>query len=264
MDGQTRERSAGKLTIGLDLGERKSHFCVLAGDGAVLEEGTVVTNPSSFEKHFRNYSPSLIALEVCPHSRWASQVLERCGHEVLVANPIKIKLITQATQKNDRVDARTLARTGAIQPDHGQARSRPKHGVKASFTNSGCDLHCRWMSMPQRFVHLSGNPQMVQEHGELPGHGNDRSLSSAATSALGNGEPPAPQVAVLAKRTENIVRRLHHQSPQVAIPVLANSHLWIAGPGLMLLRSQSENNTRPAGCARNGSDLQASSRRPAL
>lgn len=99
-----------KLTIGLDLGDKKSHYCVLDKDGVVIEQGSVPTNPESMEKHFRQYPPSLVALEVSTHSRWVSQLLQRCGHEVVVANANKVKLISKSNRKNDRVDARTLAR----------------------------------------------------------------------------------------------------------------------------------------------------------
>lgn len=106
----TQQASNGMLTIGIDLGDKRSTYCVLGKDGEVMEEGAITSTPLSFERHFLKYPRSLVALEVCFHSRWASQVLERCGHEVLVANVCKVKLITQANRKNDRVDARALAR----------------------------------------------------------------------------------------------------------------------------------------------------------
>lgn len=99
----------GMLTIGVDLGDKRSYYCVLGKDGEVVEEGTLTTTPLSFERHFQKYPRSLVAIEVCFHSRWVSQVIERCGHEVLVANACKVKLITQANRKNDRIDARMLA-----------------------------------------------------------------------------------------------------------------------------------------------------------
>jgi predicted NBD/HSP70 family sugar kinase len=58
----------GKV-IGIDLGDRKSHYCVLNEDGIVIEEGAVQTTPAAFLKHFADVESSLIALEVCGHSR---------------------------------------------------------------------------------------------------------------------------------------------------------------------------------------------------
>jgi transposase len=46
-----------------------------------------------------------IAIEAGTHSPWASRVLEECGHEVLVANARKLRLIYSNKRKTDKVDA---------------------------------------------------------------------------------------------------------------------------------------------------------------
>jgi transposase len=58
---------------------------------------------------FGQMPSSRIALEVGTHSPWVSRQLAAMGHEVIVANAHKVKLITQSTRKNDRVDAQKLA-----------------------------------------------------------------------------------------------------------------------------------------------------------
>jgi len=60
--------------IGIDLGDRKSNYCVLNEDGVIVEEGTVQSTPAAFSKHFGILEPCLIAMEVGVHSRWASRV----------------------------------------------------------------------------------------------------------------------------------------------------------------------------------------------
>ncbi len=105
----------GKV-IGIDLGDRKSHYCVLNEDGIVMEEGSVQTTPTAFSRHFAGLESSLIALEVCGHSRWVSRVLRECGHEVVVANPVRLKLIHKSSRKSDRVDACALARLVRVDP----------------------------------------------------------------------------------------------------------------------------------------------------
>ena len=57
-----------------------------------------------------------IALEVGPHSPWVSRLLAECGHEVIVANPRQLKLITESSRKCDPVDAQTLARLARVDP----------------------------------------------------------------------------------------------------------------------------------------------------
>ncbi|HEV2199673.1 MAG TPA: IS110 family transposase [Bryobacteraceae bacterium] len=55
-----------------------------------------------------------IALEVGTHSPWVSRLLSSLGHEVIVANPRQLQLITQSSRKDDKVDAKTLARLARI------------------------------------------------------------------------------------------------------------------------------------------------------
>jgi transposase len=57
-----------------------------------------------------------IALEVGTHSPWASRQLSELGHEVLVANPRKLRMIYQSRSKQDRLDARALARVARMDP----------------------------------------------------------------------------------------------------------------------------------------------------
>jgi transposase len=67
-------------------------------------------------KHFSGKPPMRIALETGTHSPWVSRLLEECGHEVLVANSRKLRLIYQNPSKNDRVDAFYLARLARVEP----------------------------------------------------------------------------------------------------------------------------------------------------
>src|SRR5664280_348591 len=80
-------------TVGVDLGDRTSHFCVLDEGGMVVERGKVQTTREGFRKRFEGVTPMRIALEVGTHSPWVSRLLKELGHEVLVANPRKTRLI---------------------------------------------------------------------------------------------------------------------------------------------------------------------------
>jgi len=57
-----------------------------------------------------------IAIEVGTHSAWVSRLLRSFGHELIVANPRQVKLITESSRKDDRLDAQTLARLARIDP----------------------------------------------------------------------------------------------------------------------------------------------------
>ncbi|HEX9869316.1 MAG TPA: transposase [Candidatus Tectomicrobia bacterium] len=93
-----------------------TNFCVLDGQGEILEEGRVRTTPEGFARRFAAIEPCRMVMEVGTHSRWASKLLADIGHEVIVANPWKVRLIASSIKKTDRSDAETLARLGRIDP----------------------------------------------------------------------------------------------------------------------------------------------------
>ncbi len=104
------------LTAGLDMSDRQTSFCVVDGQGEVIEEGKVRTSPEGFARRFSAFEPCRVVLEVGTHSRWASSLLANLGHEVIVANPWKVRLIANSIRKTDRSDAETLARLGRLDP----------------------------------------------------------------------------------------------------------------------------------------------------
>jgi transposase len=108
--------SKGRLTMGIDLGDRYSHFRILDDQGETVEVGRVATRPEVFEKRFSTYPPCRIALESGANSPWAARLLKQLGHEVLVANPRKLRAIYENPTKNDEVDADTLARIARFDP----------------------------------------------------------------------------------------------------------------------------------------------------
>src|ERR1700686_4544894 len=106
-----------KLTIGLDLGDRWSFYCVLDEAGQVILEQKLPTTPEAMKQTFGKIPRSLIALETGTHSPWVSRVLTEVGHEVIVAHAQKVQLITKSNRKDDRHDPRTLARLARIDPE---------------------------------------------------------------------------------------------------------------------------------------------------
>jgi transposase len=82
----------------------------------VIEEGRLRTTPEAFLRRFTSDVPMRIAIEAGTHSPWASRVLKECGHEVLVANARKLRLIYANKQKTDQIDAENLARLARVDP----------------------------------------------------------------------------------------------------------------------------------------------------
>jgi len=106
-----------RLTIGIDLGDRTSRYCILDETGAIVSENSLPTTKGGFDSLFGKMPSSRVAMEVGTHSPWASRQLAALGHEVVVANAHEVKLITKSARKNDRVDARKLARLARIDPE---------------------------------------------------------------------------------------------------------------------------------------------------
>ena len=106
------------MTAGLDLGDKYSYLCLIdSPSGEVIEEGRLRTTPETFRRRFSSERPPMrIAIEAGTHSPWASRVLEECGHEVLVANARKLRLIYANKRKTDEVDAENLARLARVDP----------------------------------------------------------------------------------------------------------------------------------------------------
>jgi transposase len=118
------------LTAGIDVGDRYSYLCFLDTEtGEVIEEARISTTPAAFERRFAGAQPMRLAIEAGTHSPWISRLLERSGHEVLLANARKLKLIYGEGRKNDKLDAENLARLARLDP---KLLSPLKHRGEAS------------------------------------------------------------------------------------------------------------------------------------
>jgi len=109
----TNQPCAGN-TIGIDLGDRWSRYCTLDTSGTITEEDRVRTTGDALREKFGKLSPTRMVIEAGTHSPWVSRLLEEVGHQVIVANPRKVRLIYESDRKNDRLDARMLARLGRV------------------------------------------------------------------------------------------------------------------------------------------------------
>ena len=114
MDGSSEQP---RMTAGVDLGDKYSYLCLIDQHSAeVMEEGRLRTTPEALRRRFASERPMRVAIETGTHSPWVSRLLEECGHEVLVANARKLRLIYANKQKTDEVDAENLARLARLDP----------------------------------------------------------------------------------------------------------------------------------------------------
>jgi len=105
-----------RLTVGVDLSDKWSNYCILGLQGETLSEGQLRTTPQDFAEFFQALSATRVVVEVGTHSAWVREVVVGCGHELLVANPRLMDGGKNRKRKNDRIDAQKLARVGRMDP----------------------------------------------------------------------------------------------------------------------------------------------------
>jgi transposase len=104
------------MTIGLDIGDKISRYCLLDENGEVQSEGHVATTRKAMAERFACLEGCRMAIEVGSHSPWLSRLLSSLGHEVIVANARQVQLISASSRKDDRMDAQLLARLARVDP----------------------------------------------------------------------------------------------------------------------------------------------------
>jgi len=103
--------------IGIDLGNAKHAVCVVdAKSGEILKERNITNHLESLRRLSKSHPNALVVMEVGTHSPWTSRFFQAQGHEVLVANPRKVRAIFENDRKCDRYDAQMLAKIARFDP----------------------------------------------------------------------------------------------------------------------------------------------------
>jgi len=205
-----------KLTIGLDLGDRWSFYCVLDEAGKIILEQKVPTTPEAMKQTFSRMPQSRIALETGTHSPWASRLLTELEHEVIVAHAQKVQLITKSNRKDDRHDARTLARLARIDPELlGPVRHR---SVQAQIHLTVIRARAELVSVRTALVHAARG--LVKSYGErLPKCGTQqvsRELATALSTELRDVlEPLLNEIESLNERIKEYDERMEKIAKEV-------------------------------------------------
>ena len=140
-----------KMTAGMDLGDNYSHLCLIDTESGELIEGSRLrTTPEAMRRRFDSERPLHVAIEVGTHSPWVSRLLEECGHEVLVANPRKTRLIYGQRRKTDKLDAEKLARLARADPE-----------LLYPVEHRGCDSQAHLAIVHSREALVRSRTQMI-------------------------------------------------------------------------------------------------------
>jgi transposase len=105
------------LTIGLDVGDRSTHVCVLDGDRKVVYRGRCATRRADVLQQLEAFAGARVVLEAGSQSPWLAAALRAQGFAVQVADPRRVALISKDPRKTDRRDAEMLARLGSGCPE---------------------------------------------------------------------------------------------------------------------------------------------------
>ena len=178
--GLTLNRKCEQLTIGLDLGDKWSYYCVLDASGDVLLEQKVSTTPKAMREVFGAMSSCRIALETGTHSPWVSRLLSELGHEAIVAHARSVRLIGESKRKDDRLDAFTLARLVRIDP---QLLCPVKHR-SAEAQADLIVIRARAALVRNRTTLVNAARGLTKSYGEKLGRGNARSMKPKAAQDL--------------------------------------------------------------------------------
>lgn len=108
--------SPSQQTIALDVGDRRTHLCALA-DRKVIGRASFPTTSEGLADALRAYPGCKVVLEAGSQSPWMSRAIRRLGHEVQVADPRRVELLSKDPRKTDRRDAEMLARMCAGMPE---------------------------------------------------------------------------------------------------------------------------------------------------
>jgi len=199
----------GQLTIGLDLGDHSSSYCVLNGAGEIVLEHKVATTPEAMKPVFASMPRCRIAMETGTHSPWVSRLLTELGHEVIVAHAQKVRLIVKSRRKDDRLDARTLARLARIDPE----LLSPVQHRSAQAQLHLTEIRARAELVSARTALVNAARGLVKSYGERLRKCGTQQVGREITSGLSTGlrealEPLLREVESLNERIQEYDRRI--------------------------------------------------------
>ena len=96
--------------VGIDVHQKYSEICWLTEEGEVKLRRRLPTTEASLRGFFGRLSAVQVVLESSCVTPWVSRLIGEMGHEVVVLNPRRVRLIAESTLKSDTIDAEILAR----------------------------------------------------------------------------------------------------------------------------------------------------------
>ena len=101
--------------IGIDIGMKKCYVCIMDDKSNVLEDSQYVNTVRHAEVLVRRLSRQYgkcRAVYESTGNMWVKsfEAFEKAGIPIMLANTMKLRIISESTAKTDRIDAKVLAR----------------------------------------------------------------------------------------------------------------------------------------------------------
>ena len=171
-------------------------------------------------------------METGTHSPRVSRLLAALGHEVIVGHAQKVRLITKSRRKDDRLDARTLARLARIDPK----LLSPVQHRSAQAQLHLAEIRARAGLVSARTALVNATRELVKSYGERLRKCGTQQVSRETTSGLSAGlrealEPLLREVESLNERIKEYDRRIEKMAEaedayQVAAPTESRTPNW--------------------------------------
>jgi Transposase len=173
-----------RLTVGVDLGDQWSHYCILDLEGETLAEGQLRTTQQSFAEFFQALNAARVVFEVGTHSAWIRDVICSCGHEVLVANPRLMEGSKRRMRKNDRIDSNCPKQGGpiALNKVHFTQHCRAPFSDPGRCMSNSSGQYCGGQSSNRHQLFTPLNAGCTRERLELDGNSWRAYCKTAAVS----------------------------------------------------------------------------------
>jgi transposase len=181
--------------------------------GEIVLERKLATSPKAMTEIFGKMARCRMAMETGTHSPWVSRLLTALGHEVIVGHAQRVRLITKSRRKDDRLDARKLARLARIDPE---LLSPVKHrSVQAQLHLT--EIRARAGLVSARTALVNGARGLVKSYGERLRKCDTRQFRREATGGLSTGlrdalEPLLREIESLNDRIQEYDRRIERMA----------------------------------------------------
>ena len=128
--------------LGIDVHQKYSDICGVSESGEIVLRRRIATTEASLRRALGGRSRARVLIECGPLTPWVYRLIGELGHEVVVVNSRRVRLIAESTLKTDTLDAEVLARWDAwtwVFCDRCTSEA-----WQAKSYALGCGFACRW------------------------------------------------------------------------------------------------------------------------